>query len=730
MLTPEIQAVLDEMNAAPGPPPHEIPVADARAAHAEEAKRLCGPAEEVAEVHDLRVGQVPVRAYRPEGAGPLPIVAYLHGGGWMMGEPGSYDSLLRALANASGAIVAGVDYRLSPEYRFPAALDDSLAAVRWLAANAADVGGDGSRLAVVGDSAGGNLAAVVARRLRGELALRAQVLIYPVIDASFDTESYERFKEGHGLSAASMQRFWRLYLDGADPAHPDASPLRTDDFAGVAPAYVLTAEEDVLRDEGEAYADALEAAGVETELVRWPGTIHGFFRWLAVTPAAREAVDAVGARLRTAFAAATVPRMVTATATTRFWHPFADMGSVSRAELVVERGEGVHVFDTEGKRYLDATASLWYANLGHGRAEIADAVAAQMRTLEAYSTFGDFGNKPANELCERLARLAPMDDARVFLGSGGGDAIDTAAKIARRHWVLQGQPERVHLISRTHGYHGTHGFGTSIGGIEANVTNWGPLVPAISSVPYDSLEALEAEILRVGPDRVAAFFCEPVIGAGGVYPPPEGYIEGVADLCAEHGVLLVIDSVICGFGRLGTWFGVERWEDVRPDLVTFAKGVTSGYLPLGGVMVSGKVAGPFFDEPGGPMLRHGATYAGHPTVCAAALTVLDIYERENIIPRGRELEGALADALAPLADHPAVAEVRAGLGLLAAVQLAPEVLESDPGAVAKVALGAREAGVLLRPLLGALAVSPPLVVEQEHLEQIADGYRAGLDRVG
>jgi putrescine aminotransferase len=415
--------------------------------------------------------------------------------------------------------------------------------------------------------------------------------------------------------------------------------------------------------------------------------------------------------------------MVPATATTRFWHPFADMGSVSRRELVIERGEGVHVFDTEGNRYLDGTASLWYANLGHGRGDIADAVAAQMRTLEAYSTFGDVGNQPANELCDRLARLAPMNDARIFLASGGGDAIDTAAKIARRHWILRGRPERVHLISRTHGYHGTHGFGTSIGGIEANVTNWGPLVPDASAVQWDSLEALEAEILRVGPDRVAAFFCEPVIGAGGVHLPPEGYIEGVADLCAEHGVLLVVDSVICGFGRLGTWFGIERWEEVRPDLITFAKGVTSGYLPLGGVIVSGEVAGPFFDEPGGPMLRHGATYAGHPTCCAAALAVLDIYEREGIIARGRELEGALADALAPLADHPAVAEVRAGLGLLGAIQL------RDPSGVAKVAQGAREAGVLLRPLLGALAVSPPLIVEQQHLEQLADGFRAGLDRL-
>jgi putrescine---pyruvate transaminase len=414
---------------------------------------------------------------------------------------------------------------------------------------------------------------------------------------------------------------------------------------------------------------------------------------------------------------------------TRFWHPFADMAAVSERELVIDRGEGVWVFDADGTRYLDATASLWYANIGHGRSEVADAVAEQMRRLEAYSTFGDFGNRPANELSERLAALAPMDDARVFLASGGGDAIDTAAKLARRHWVLAGHPERTHLISRTQGYHGTHGYGTSIGGIEANTSNWGPLVAAVSAVQHDSLEALEAEILRVGPERVAAFFCEPVIGAGGVYPPADGYIQGVADLCTEHGVLLVIDSVICGFGRLGTWFGVERWDDVRPDMITFAKGVTAGYLPLGGVLASGRVAAPFFERPGGPMLRHGATYAGHPACCAAALAVLDIYERDDLIPRGRELEGPLLDTLAPLADHDAVAEVRGGVGLLAAVQVAPEALETDAGAVAKIAAGAREAGVLVRPLLGAIAVSPPLTVEQEHLDQIANAFRAGLERL-
>jgi acetyl esterase len=304
VLHPEIQAILDAMNAAPGPAAHEVPVAEARAAHVAESVELCGPGEPVAEVRDVRVpaagGEVLVRAFRPEGDGPLPVVAYLHGGGWVMGSVDSYDAVLRALANATGAIVAGVEYRLAPEHRFPAALEDSLAAIRWLAAHAGELGGDGSRLAVAGDSAGGNLAAVAVRRLRDELPIALQVLIYPVTDAGANLPSYREFADGHGLSAASMHHFWALYLDGSEGSDPDASPLRATDLAGLAPALVLTADEDVLRDEGEAYADALRDAGVEVELVRWPGSIHGFFRWLAATSEARAAVGVVGAALRSA----------------------------------------------------------------------------------------------------------------------------------------------------------------------------------------------------------------------------------------------------------------------------------------------------------------------------------------------------------------------------------------------------------------------------------------------
>jgi len=273
---------------------------------------------------------------------------------------------------------------------------------------------------------------------------------------------------------------------------------------------------------------------------------------------------------------------------TRLWHPFADMAAVRGAEVVIERGEGIWVFDTEGRRYLDGTAALWYSNVGHGRKEIAEAVAAQLSRLEAYSIFGDLANPPALELADRLAGLAPMPDPRVFLVTGGGEAIETATKLSRLYWHTLGKPERVHVVSRTHAYHGSYGFGTSLGGIEPNRAGFGPLLPSTTRVPHDSVEALEQALVELGPENVAAFVFEPVIGAGGVHPPAPGYVEGVYEACASLGVLVVCDSTICGFGRLGTWFGFERFG-IEPDMVIFAKGVTSGYLPMGGVVVNGVV---------------------------------------------------------------------------------------------------------------------------------------------
>jgi adenosylmethionine-8-amino-7-oxononanoate aminotransferase len=414
---------------------------------------------------------------------------------------------------------------------------------------------------------------------------------------------------------------------------------------------------------------------------------------------------------------------------TRLWHPFADMAAVRGAEVVIERGEGVWVFDTEGRRYLDGTAALWYSNVGHGRKEIAEAIAAQLSRLEAYSIFGDLANPPALELADRLAGLAPMPDPRVFLVTGGGEAIETATKLSRLYWHTQGKPERVHVVSRVHAYHGSYGFGTSLGGIEPNRAGFGPLLPSTTRVPHDSVEALEQALVELGPENVAAFVFEPVIGAGGVHPPAPGYVEGVYEACASLGVLVVVDSTICGFGRLGTWFGFERFG-IEPDMVIFAKGVTSGYLPLGGVVVSGRVAEPFWSEPGRIAFRHGPTYSGHATCCAAALANIDILEREGLIPRGRELEGDLYGALAPLAEHPLVAEVRGGVGLMAAVELDAGLLAADPTAPVALYRAIRDTGgVLVRPLGRGVALSPPLTITVEEIGLLAQGVRAGLDRL-
>lgn len=406
------------------------------------------------------------------------------------------------------------------------------------------------------------------------------------------------------------------------------------------------------------------------------------------------------------------------------WHPFANMAAVKGAEVTFTRADGVWIWDENGDRYLDGTASLWYTNVGHGRAEIADAVHAQLTELDAYSIFGDFANRPALELADKLAALAPVKGGRVFLTSGGGEAIETAAKIARRYWLELGQPERECLLARNNAYHGTNGFGTSIAGIAANRAGWGSLVPKTSFVEWNSAAALEAEIERLGPDRVAAFFVEPVMGAAGVFPPPDGYLEAVAEVCRRHGVLLIIDSVICGFGRLGSWFGIDRWG-VEPDMITFAKGVTSGYLPLGGVVVSDPVATPFW-EGEGTVFRHGPTYSGHPSCCAAALANIELLEADGLVERALHLEGRLAEALAPLAELDAVAEVRSGTGLLAAVQLAPAVLDRGVTPIA-VAQKLRRQGLLLRPLERELTISPPLTIAEDQIDFIASALGEAVD---
>lgn len=341
--------------------------------------------------------------------------------------------------------------------------------------------------------------------------------------------------------------------------------------------------------------------------------------------------------------------------TTSFWHGFADMHLVKDHELVFRSGDGVWLESTDGRRFLDATAALWYCAVGYGRREIADAVAEQLVRLPATSAFGAYASEPTVTLAGRLSAMAPMDDAVVFFGSGGSDAVDTAAKLARRYWDVLGKPERRIIVSREHGYHGMHAFGTSLAGIPGNKAGYGgALIDEVVHVGIDDTESLGALFERQGAE-IAAFIGEPVVGAGGVYPPEPSYWPEVARLCRAHDVLLIADEVITGFGRVGAMWGSVRYG-IEPDMVTFAKAVTSGYQPLGGVLVGPRVAEPFWagDAPG-PMFVHGYTYSGHAAGCAGAMANLDILEGEDLPGRVAAMEDAFAAAIRRLEGAPSSA---------------------------------------------------------------------------
>src|SRR5438874_2061995 len=398
------------------------------------------------------------------------------------------------------------------------------------------------------------------------------------------------------------------------------------------------------------------------------------------------------------------------------------MSAVRERALTIVRGEGALVWDDAGRGYVDATAALWFCNIGHGRAELAEAAARQMRELASYQTFGPFTNPPAEELARRVAALAPLEDAKVFLTAGGGsDAIDTAGKLARAYWNVSGRPEKRVIVSRNLAYHGVNAYGTSLGGMPANEALFGRLVSDVEQVPWDDAEALAATVDRLGADSVAAFVCEPVVGAGGVLPPPPDYLQRVAEICRANDVLLIADEVITGFGRLGAWFGSERFG-IRPDLITAAKGITSGYIPLGAVIVSGCVAEPFWEAGGTELLRHGYTYSGHATACAVALANLDVLESDRLVERVRELEPVLEAALRPLESHELVREVRT-IGLLGAVELDAEIAD-------RVAAETLERGVITRARRGvALQISPPFVITEEQLGTVTAVIGESLDAV-
>jgi putrescine aminotransferase len=398
-------------------------------------------------------------------------------------------------------------------------------------------------------------------------------------------------------------------------------------------------------------------------------------------------------------------------------HPFAKpaAGAASFTRLV--RGEGALVWDAAGNRYVDGLASLWHCNVGHGRAEIADAVAAQMRRLETYHCFERFTNDPAEELAARLAAIAPVPASRVFFTSGGSEAVDTALKLSRIAHAQAGHPERTIVISRTPSYHGVTYGAMALTGLPLNRKDFGRGMADVEQVDKDDLDAMSA-VFEAHPGQVAAVFAEPVVGAGGVWPPAPGYLQGLRAVCDEHGAHLVLDEVICGFGRLGSMFAGSHYG-VQADLTTFAKGVTSGYVPLGGVLVAPSVYEPLAADPTF-VLRHGYTYSGHGAACTAALLSLDITEREGLPQRARDIGARLEPALRALLADGVVADVR-GVGALWAVGL-PEGV--DPVAARDRML---QLGVIVRPIApSTLAICPPLVIEPSDLDAIPAAIRGAV----
>ncbi len=396
-----------------------------------------------------------------------------------------------------------------------------------------------------------------------------------------------------------------------------------------------------------------------------------------------------------------------------FLHPYSK--PTRETFIRIERGEGALVWDEFGRQLVDGMASLWYNAIGHGRDEMADTIAAQVHKLAAYSAFDPFTNEPAETLAEELRQIAPTPNARVFFTSSGSESIDSVMKLARMAHVQAGQPQRKLIISRTRGYHGVGYGGTSVQGIAAYKENFGPFVEETMTVPADDIEGLATLMSQRG-NEVAAIITEPVQGAGGVFPPPDGYLQSLRKLCDQHGAYLVFDEVITGFGRTGSWFAAHHYG-VSPDFATFAKGVTSGYIPLGGVFVGIAPTAALETDPDF-VLMHGFTYSGHPTACAAGLKNLEIMRREGLVERAKHIEDRLGGGLRALAADGVVDSVR-GVGGMWALGLRPD---QDAKAMRDHMLD--KGGVIVRALADGLVMCPPLVIRDEHIDQLVDAVAA------
>jgi len=430
-----------------------------------------------------------------------------------------------------------------------------------------------------------------------------------------------------------------------------------------------------------------------------------------------------------------------------FLHPFTDSAQLgARGTRVITRAEGIYLYDGEGRQLLDGMSGLWCVAVGYGRRELTEAATRQMNELPYYNSFFQCATPPAIELAAKLAEITPPQFQHVFFTGSGSESVDTAIRLVRRYWQLEGQPERNVIIGRWNGYHGSTIAGASLGGMKWMHEQGLLPMPGVEHIdqPYAferagelpagefglrAAQELEQCIQRLGPGRVAAFIGEPVQGSGGVIIPPDSYWPEIQRICDRHGILLVSDEVICGFGRTGSWFGSEHYG-TRPDLMTMAKALSSGYLPIGGVMVGDRIATTLAK---GGEFAHGFTYSAHPVCSAVALANLEIIQREKLVEHVRDVAGPyLQRRWAELADHPLVGEAR-GLGLLGALELVkskqPRAWFEPRGKVGERCRdNAIANGLVMRATRDTMIIAPPLVITPAQIDELVEKAWRTLDQ--
>ncbi|MGH8175469.1 MAG: aspartate aminotransferase family protein [Steroidobacter sp.] len=428
-------------------------------------------------------------------------------------------------------------------------------------------------------------------------------------------------------------------------------------------------------------------------------------------------------------------------------HPFTDHAALSRkGTRLITRADGVYLYESGGRRILDGMSGLWCVNLGYGRSELADAAHRQLLELPYYNSFFQVAHPPAIELARLLVEVTPPQFSHVFFTGSGSEANDTVVRTVRRYWDVMAQPQRTFIISRRNAYHGSTMAGASLGGMAPMHAQGGLPIPGIVHIrqPYwfgegDDLSpeefglvaarALEEQILEIGPERVGAFIGEPIQGAGGVIIPPDTYWPEIQKIVDRYGILLIADEVICGFGRTGRWFGSEYFG-IRPDLMSIAKGMSSGYLPIGGVMVGDRVASVLLER--GGEFHHGFTYSGHPAACAVACAAINILRNERVVERVHDDVGPyLQKRWRELAEHPLVGEAR-GVGLIGALELVKDkskrIFFGDPGRVGTLCRDlCIQNGLVMRAVRDTMIIAPPLVITHGQIDELIEKARKSLD---